>query len=250
MHCAMDGNLECVKFLKEKKVDMTCEDNQGNTLIHQAALSNKNDILAWLLSQGTISVDKTNGEGKTAVHLAVVHGSVETLRVLKDVRADFMSMVEGKNCLQLAEKAGRKEVYDWLLENTAIERDDQSDSVGSGKKRRKGKRMTKRKGGKENGHQHQQGKGKEKEKQPKEDESEEDEPRGKKKGSGKKKQKKGSGKKNHHSDKEDSEHASGSESDGGGGSSDSQSEPQPKKQPAKKKKKTGSQQKKKKKRAK
>ena len=43
-----DGNLDCVKALISKGVNIKCKDDQGNTIFHLAALFNCDNTLEYL----------------------------------------------------------------------------------------------------------------------------------------------------------------------------------------------------------
>jgi hypothetical protein len=64
-----DHNLECVKALLNKGVDYKCEDDQGNTVLHIAAMNGCNQILEFLCKNLKIELFARNKVGETTLSI-------------------------------------------------------------------------------------------------------------------------------------------------------------------------------------
>ena len=76
IHAAADGNLDLVKRLIEKHVDVNVTDQDGRTALHEAFSHRKEDVARFLISKGASCVIKDR-KGSTpcsvAVHLGLAH---------------------------------------------------------------------------------------------------------------------------------------------------------------------------------
>ena len=74
-------NLEIARTLVEAGADVNAADNDGNTVLHQAAIDGQ-EFVKYLVGKGA-NVNAINGKGKTAIMLATTGGRWETVEFLK-----------------------------------------------------------------------------------------------------------------------------------------------------------------------
>ena len=85
---AKEGKDETVKFLIEKKVDVSKVGDCRETALHGAADNGHTLIVEYLLNAGA-DIDKADIDGETALHGAARHGHMTTVRFLLEKGADI-----------------------------------------------------------------------------------------------------------------------------------------------------------------
>lgn len=76
------NNIEAFKFflnLENTSVDIT--NNEGTTPLHMAAELDNSEMVTWLLKHGA-SINKTTASGHNSMHIAATHGTVEVAKIL------------------------------------------------------------------------------------------------------------------------------------------------------------------------
>ena len=88
LHCAT-GNYEAVEILLDKGADIEAITYRGNTLFHEAVLSNNIEVVRLLLSLG-MDIEATNIKGNTVLHEAVLNNNnIEVVRLLLSLGMDI-----------------------------------------------------------------------------------------------------------------------------------------------------------------
>lgn len=86
LHIAvMHGQIECAKFLINKKIDCLCTDNFGDTALHKAAIlpdQEKGYFLAKLLLENCNNINFQNKKGETILTLAINKNNTPILNLL------------------------------------------------------------------------------------------------------------------------------------------------------------------------
>lgn len=83
------GDIEKVKKIVNKKIDINYQDKQGNTALLLAIINGKFDVAKLLLKQDAVNVDIQNKDGKTALILAVDHRNVSLVVELLQFKPDL-----------------------------------------------------------------------------------------------------------------------------------------------------------------
>ncbi|MGC1854123.1 MAG: ankyrin repeat domain-containing protein [Candidatus Aquirickettsiella sp.] len=114
---ANTGNLESVKKLLHKHMDVNNKNIVGETALHLAARKGYDKIITLLLENGA-SIKSVNYSGETAVHLAVQTHYVATLKKLLAVKGLEINSkdLEGNTYLHLAVRLGNPEIITQLFE--------------------------------------------------------------------------------------------------------------------------------------
>lgn len=88
--CAVVGHqLEIITYLvEEMKFDVNSVNAVGLSLIHYAAISNADKIMAYLISKGA-NVNIRDRSGQAALHLAAGLGNSEVVKILIQAKADI-----------------------------------------------------------------------------------------------------------------------------------------------------------------
>ncbi|KAM3722182.1 Ankyrin-3 [Dirofilaria immitis] len=113
------GNMDTVKLLLE--VDDSNQlmhiDENGDSLLHIACRSVKNDILRLLASYDQIDVNTANSAGWTALHDAAFKGNITSLQILHKLGANANIFdKEDRTPLHIAAAAGRTNIAELLIE--------------------------------------------------------------------------------------------------------------------------------------
>lgn len=110
------GAFSRVKELVEAGWDVNQPDHETVTLLHWAAINNRREIIAYLLSKGAI-VDAVGGELQaTPLHWAARQGHLEACVLLLRAGADAAREdAEGCACLHLAAQFGHTAVVAYLV---------------------------------------------------------------------------------------------------------------------------------------
>lgn len=84
-----DHNLECVKALLNKGVDYKCEDDQGNTVLHIAAINGCNQILDFLCKNLKMELFTRNKAGDTTLSICQQQQNQRGVEIMKSFEADY-----------------------------------------------------------------------------------------------------------------------------------------------------------------
>mmetsp|Transcript_34796 Transcript_34796/g.81228 ORF Transcript_34796/g.81228 Transcript_34796/m.81228 type:complete len:440 (+) Transcript_34796:104-1423(+) len=117
--------LELVMYLLAKGADPHIADKSGRTILHWAALEGNLQIMEYLLTTvPNLNVDKADGGGDNAIHLAAYNGHLPVVRMLVRAQADTLSQNAGGFVPQeLAETRRMWHVVTYLLDFRAQEKD-------------------------------------------------------------------------------------------------------------------------------
>ncbi|KAA8550924.1 hypothetical protein F0562_002608 [Nyssa sinensis] len=108
------GNIDVVQVL----IDSGCTvDNSIDRLLHVAAAMDRVDLMETLcLGFGDIDVNSVDSHGRTAIHVAAIHGLIEVLQFLVSVGADSdFADCYGWTPLHFAAFEGHVETVEFLL---------------------------------------------------------------------------------------------------------------------------------------
>ena len=87
------------------------------TILHRAALHNRREMVEFLLKQGGLSPQETDGNGNTPLHCAALGGHAEVAQLLVDAGADLEALNnEGDRPLHLGAGAGNLVCLKLLLQ--------------------------------------------------------------------------------------------------------------------------------------
>ncbi|CAM0871168.1 unnamed protein product [Alopecurus aequalis] len=90
-HAVSGGNLPAVRFLLDHGADLHQENEQGNGVLHVAAMKGKSEIVKLLISKGADV--NGNSEQGTPLHIAAFKGHESTLEVLVEHHADVNKII-------------------------------------------------------------------------------------------------------------------------------------------------------------
>merc|ERR1712126_23490 len=93
------GNIQTVRdIVSSKEVDINGTDYYGDTPLMRATLRDKTEVVRFLLTQSDLRLDKKDGGGFTALHMACYNNSkITVLRLLCQDRRCTPSVVNIKN---------------------------------------------------------------------------------------------------------------------------------------------------------
>lgn len=121
----MKGNTEEVvdfttRLLISKKASITKADYDGNTPLHIAIQTNKNNAIKILIdSMGPPELNRQNNQGETPLHLAVLNGNVLTVQQLLNKEVDLnLKTKQDKTARNVAQDKNYSEIVE-LLEKKA-----------------------------------------------------------------------------------------------------------------------------------
>ncbi|XP_055383554.1 palmitoyltransferase Hip14 isoform X2 [Condylostylus longicornis] len=110
------GAISRVKELVEAGWDVNQPDNETVTLLHWAAINNRNDIIKYFLEKGAV-VDAVGGElNATPLHWATRQGHLKAVVILMSAGADpSLRDAEGCSCLHIAAQFGHTALVAYFI---------------------------------------------------------------------------------------------------------------------------------------
>ncbi|XP_062595086.1 putative ankyrin repeat protein RF_0381 [Saccostrea cucullata] len=115
---AWGGNVQIVKLLIEKKMDINALQGGGETILRQCCRSGKKEMCEYLVNHFPDLLEKRDNNGWTALHSACWGGSVEIVSFLIEKGMDFNALSnDGKTILHRACLNGKFEICAYLVEN-------------------------------------------------------------------------------------------------------------------------------------
>ena len=98
----MDDNLDAMRYLINNRQDVNMDNTNRNTPLHIAAERGYEGIVKLLVIQPGILIDRNNGEGETALFLALKNGNINIAKILLDRGADVnWKNYEGKGIMDV-----------------------------------------------------------------------------------------------------------------------------------------------------
>ena len=87
-YAAMSGRAELLQYLVENKCNVQCTDNKGCTPLHWAAMSpnDKADGVAYLIDECGCDPLQPDSQKMTSLHLACLHGCINVVKYLVEVK--------------------------------------------------------------------------------------------------------------------------------------------------------------------
>ncbi|WP_437922039.1 ankyrin repeat domain-containing protein [Sphingobacterium sp. LRF_L2] len=96
-------NMDVVNYFLEKGVDINVKDNEGNTVLSNAASGRDISLIKTLVAR-TSMINTLNEKGESALTKATANGSIETVSLLLENGAD----------IKVTDKEGRNLAYYWF----------------------------------------------------------------------------------------------------------------------------------------
>lgn len=126
MQTSIDSaNLETLEYLLQLKREENIEiqhivDHDGNTLLHKAIIYNQYDVVRYLITNYNILVHRKNYYHVYPIHLCVIKGSMQILRLLgrESKRHINKRDAAGLTPAMHASIEGKYETLKYLLDNT------------------------------------------------------------------------------------------------------------------------------------
>ncbi|XP_062590628.1 uncharacterized protein LOC134252223 [Saccostrea cucullata] len=100
---AFGGNIEMLKFLLDKCLDINSTRSDGKTVLHLCCLNDKIDMCKYLVNTYPFLLDFTDNDGNNALHEAVCGGNIDLAKFLLEKGLDIKSSIHsGKSVLHLS----------------------------------------------------------------------------------------------------------------------------------------------------
>ena len=84
-----DDSLECVKLLLQNDANHNVKDEEGNNLLHLAALNSNNKILDYLAKNLQINIFERNSKGETPLNICQARKNNEGVKNLEKYTDQF-----------------------------------------------------------------------------------------------------------------------------------------------------------------
>lgn len=116
----VEGNLEIAKLLLEHGANINYQGSYNDTALHEAIKNRHRDITEYLINIEDINLNLQNKEGKTPLHLAVLYGYSEIVRLLVEKKSSLDIQDKfGQTALHIAIQKNHLKSVKLLLENGA-----------------------------------------------------------------------------------------------------------------------------------
>lgn len=84
-YAAQSGNMEMLRALKQRKVDLKSLTSKGFTALHYAALNGHLDAVRWLVAEAGLDAASRSKGGETALDLAKTLKKADISNYLQEV---------------------------------------------------------------------------------------------------------------------------------------------------------------------
>lgn len=110
--------MNVIEYLfREKLVDKSFKDSDGNTALHLAVYEKNEELIKLFINEIGVNKEARDTKGRTALHLASELSDLNIIKCLKDQKVNINAKdSNGNTVLQIAVIFGRKEIVEKLLE--------------------------------------------------------------------------------------------------------------------------------------
>lgn len=105
------GNKSLLIRLIADGADITVTDEDGNNVLHRAAMAGNPAIMVELLKKWSDGINAKNRDGNTPLHLAAQGGHAGIIRILRGKRARIMPNNDGKKPVDLTSDENIKRIF-------------------------------------------------------------------------------------------------------------------------------------------
>lgn len=113
---AIDGDIDKIKKLLNKNVNVNVTDSAGYTALHYAARNGHCDTVEFLIQQGACVNCQTKSGKDTPLHRAAYIGNKKIVELLLKNSADAMLQnTDGQTCLHKAAQKGHQVIVEILM---------------------------------------------------------------------------------------------------------------------------------------
>ena len=115
-----NGCLELAQLLKENGANLNSRNEFSGTPLMSSSISNKTDIVEWLIAQG-VRMNDINFSYQSALHYAVVKGHMHIVKLLAEngILLNF-HMTNGLTAVHIAVQEHHLDILDYLLNKGAL----------------------------------------------------------------------------------------------------------------------------------
>ncbi|XP_061185021.1 ankyrin-2-like [Saccostrea echinata] len=115
---ARGGNIQIVKLLIEKGMDINTLQKDGETILHQSCRSGKMEMCRYLVNHSSDLLEIRDNNGWTVLHSACRGGRIEIVSFLIQKGLDLNTLSnDGKSILHITCLNGMIEICEYLVEN-------------------------------------------------------------------------------------------------------------------------------------
>ena len=117
LEACQEGDIEKVKFLLEKGVDIEAKDD-GNTPLIYASFNGNIEVVKFLLEKG-VNIEAKDYDGKTSLIWASWHGyrNIEIMKLLIEKGADVEAKDNNGNTFYIYLNKENKKIIDFVLKD-------------------------------------------------------------------------------------------------------------------------------------
>lgn len=116
MVAAEKGQTNMFEFLVSKGCSLSLVDDTGNNILHVSCITGNIDIIKYLLSSASVSIDDKGICGRTAVMMTAYHGHLNVFELLVSKHCDLsIADNKGNNILHLASLGGNVGIVRYVL---------------------------------------------------------------------------------------------------------------------------------------
>jgi ankyrin repeat protein len=117
---AVYGHIDSIKKIIEEGADINMTDNDGDSPLHRACLSSREQAVSFLISHGA-TVNSRSNNGQSPLHYAAYAGNNKIVKLLIEAGADInMMSIHGQTPLNRAVHKGHASTVTLLLNEGAI----------------------------------------------------------------------------------------------------------------------------------